>query len=145
MIVFRICKTYPPNHDPMDGVGAFKRGGRWNSKGTYAVYTSSSIALARAELARHINLESIPDGFRIYEIELPDKTYTEINPLPADWNNDPENPDSQQIGDQYLQNTETLAIKVPSVCDHDSFNFILNPLYKNYKQVRIIKDYPFIP
>ena len=72
MIVYRICQTYPPGHDPIDGMGSFRNGGGWNSKGTHAVYTASSLALARSELARHINLESIPDGFRVYEIEIPD-------------------------------------------------------------------------
>ncbi|MEM8895515.1 MAG: RES family NAD+ phosphorylase [Bacteroidota bacterium] len=145
MIVYRICNTYPPDHNPIDGQGAFRKGGRWNSKGTYAVYTASSIALARSEIARHVNLEDIPDGFRVYEIEIPDFDNPVLSPLPNGWNEDPPSPNSQLLGDQKLQDIDTLYLKVPSVCDMNSFNLILNPMSKHYGKVKIIKDYPFVP
>jgi len=78
MIVYRICKLYPPDNNPIDGKGAAKYGGRWNSEGVKVIYTASSVALARSELARHINLEAIPDGYRIYEIEIPNQAYKKI-------------------------------------------------------------------
>jgi len=128
----------------MDGVGAFRYGGRWNSKGTYAVYTASSIALARAELARHINLECIPDNFRIYEIEIPDDEYPSIEKLLPDHDADDQILYLQQLGDQYLRNKEVLAFRVPSVCDYKSFNYILNPASFAYHKIKIIDDYPFV-
>lgn len=145
MIVYRICQTYPPGHDPIDGMGSFRNGGGWNSKGTHAVYTASSLALARSELARHINLESIPDGFRVYEIEIPDEPYQIINPLPKGWNNDPPLPITQLLGDKYLRNTKIAGIKVSSVCDPNSFNYILNPLSIYFDQVKARRNYIFTP
>ncbi len=144
MIVYRICNTYPPNHNPIDGVGAFQNGGRWNSKGTYAVYTASSLALARSELARHVNLESVPEGVRVYEIELPEQDAIPIKSLPEHWNDDPPSPISQRFGDQYLHNPNILYLKVPSVCDPNSFNLVLNPMSVHYNNVKVIKDYPFV-
>ncbi|MEQ8713865.1 MAG: RES family NAD+ phosphorylase [Cyclobacteriaceae bacterium] len=144
MIVYRICNTYPPNHNPIDGVGAFQKGGRWNSKGTYAVYTASSLALARSELARHVNLESVPEGVRVYEIELPEQGSIPIKSLPEHWNDDPPSPISQRFGDQYLHNPNILYLKVPSVCDPNSFNLVLNPMSVHYNNVKVIKDYPFV-
>ncbi len=145
MIVYRICQTYPPDHDPIDGLGAFQKGGRWNSKGTFAVYTAGSIALARAELARHVNFESIPDGFRVYEIEIPDEGCVEIEPLPLNWDDDPPSPASQRLGDGYLKNPSILGIKVRSACDPESHNYVLNPACTNYSKVRLVKSYPFKP
>lgn len=145
MILYRICQTYPPDHNPLDGMGSFKKGGRWNSKGTFAVYTASSLALARAEMARHISMECIPEGFRVYEIEIPDGDYAEISPLPAGWDYDPPAPFTQRLGDSYLNQPEILAVKVPSVCDPASFNYLLNPESKRFRQVRIVRDNPFVP
>lgn len=129
----------------MDGMGAFKRGGRWNSKGTYTVYTASSLALARSELARHVNLESVPDEFRVYEIEIPDQDYEEVANLPSDWDDDPPAISTQHLGDSFLQDPSVLAIKVRSVCDPNSFNYILNPMSISFHDVKVIRDHPFVP
>ncbi len=145
MIVYRICKPYPPDHNPIDGMGAFRKGGRWNSKGTYAVYTANSLALARSELARHVSLESVPDGFSIYEIEIPDQDYSNIKSLPKDWAEDPPPRSSQLLGDGMLKNSHTLGIKVPSVCDPSSFNYILNPMSIHFSKVKVKRNYPFVP
>jgi RES domain-containing protein len=144
MIVYRICQKYPPDHNPIDGMGAFKNGGRWNLKGTYAVYTASSLALARSELARHVNLESIPDHFRVYEIEIPESEFVALQPLPYDWNEDPPAVYSQEAGTKTLQNLDYTGFKVPSVCDPKAFNYILNPLSRHYSSVKRVRDYPFI-
>jgi len=152
VIVYRICKTHPTDHNPLDGKGAAKYGGRWNSIGRPIVYTSSSLALARSELARHINLEAIPDDFRVYEIEIPDKDYIDISSkaakqsksLPKDWNSNPEPDSTKRIGERYLSNKSVLAIKAPSVCDPKSFNYLLNPESDSYHLVNLINDYPFV-
>ncbi|MEM7548734.1 MAG: RES family NAD+ phosphorylase [Bacteroidota bacterium] len=145
MIVYRICQTYPPKHDPLDGYGSFLHGARWNSKGTYAVYTSESLALARSELARHINLESVPENMSVYEIEIPDKDFPEINPLPKTWDQDPISLNAKETGDRFLSDSNNLAFRVPSVCDPNSQNFILNPGSIDYDRVKIKRRYPFKP
>lgn len=145
MIFYRICQTYPPDHDPIDGEGPFLKGGRWNSKGVRAVYTASSLSLARSELARHVNLECIPDNFQVYEIEIPEENVIAIETRAENWNSDPPNKSSQESGDKLLRNPECLAIKVPSVCDTKSFNYVLNPASYHYQNVRLLRDYPFVP
>ncbi len=137
--------TYPPDHNPMDGKGASLRGGRWNRKGILAVYTATSLALARSELARHINLDTIPVGMRVYEIEIPKGKILTIDHLPLSWDSNHDWIDSQRLGSEHLLDPEVLAIKVPSVCDHKSFNLILNPSHNNFDRVKIVKDYEFVP
>jgi len=145
VIVYRICQTYPPDHNPIDGLGAYQRGGRWNSKGVRAVYTASSLALARCELARHVNLESIPDGYRVYEIEVPDEPCFEIKELPKEWDDDFNQTETKNLGDNILNDPNYLSLKVPSVCDHNTYNFILNPKSKQYHKVSVKCSYPFKP
>jgi len=145
MIVYRICKTYPPEFDPIDGEGAFLKGGRWNSKGTHAVYTSSSLAVARAELARHLDLNNLPDDLRVYEIEVPNEGWKELEALPDGWNQDPPSFASQRLGDKYLRNHQVLALKVQSVCDPMAYNLVLNPQSTWFASVKIVRNYPFEP
>lgn len=128
----------------MDGLGSYKYGGRWNSKGIFAIYTASSLALARCELARHVNLESLPDGMIVYEIEIPEECCVDIKTIPDDWKSDPEPSSTQYLGDNLLQNPEVLSFKVPSVCDPNSFNYILNVSSKYFSKVKIIRQYPFV-
>ncbi|WP_420582766.1 RES family NAD+ phosphorylase [Reichenbachiella sp.] len=143
MIVYRICQTYPPEHNPMDGRGAFLYGGRWNNIGQHALYTASSLALARAELARHIDLSCLPDDYSVYEIEVPDVPYKEIHPLPHGWDHDPPGIVSQQMGDQILKDYTKLGFKVASVCSPNEFNLVLNPLSKLFDEVKVTRSYPF--
>lgn len=145
MIVYRICQTYPPDHNPIDGEGSFLYGGRWNSIGVHAVYTAESLALARAEMARHINLESIPDGFSVYEIEIPDEYVDEVNNLPEEWNVDPPSWKTQEIGDGILADHQKLGFKIPSICDPYAVNIVLNPKSKSFHKVKVIRHYPFHP
>jgi RES domain-containing protein len=135
--------TYPPSHDPIDGAGAYKYGGRWNSKGTYVVYTASTLALARCEMARHANLDSLPEGMMVYEIEIPDEHCLDIQTLPEDWRADPESSSTQLVGDRLMQNPDVLSIKVPSVCDTKSVNYVLNVSSRYFSLVKIIKQYAF--
>ncbi len=42
-----------------DGEGAFRFGGRWNSRGTRILYTAGSLSLAALEMLVHLNSEEI--------------------------------------------------------------------------------------
>lgn len=145
MIVYRICNTYPPSHDPVDGKGSALRGGRWNRKGIAAVYTAASLALARSELARHVNLDTVPLGMKVYEIEIPNRDILILDELPADWDSNQDWINTQHLGSDHLLDPQVLAIQVPSVCDHRSFNLILNPGYTDFDEVKIVRDYEFRP
>src|SRR5690554_1914023 len=104
MIVYRICKTYPPDHNPLDGVGSSLRGGRWNPKGIRAVYTSESLALAKAELARQRPLTLLKD-YSVYEIVIADDHI--LSPgIPEGWDETPSTNVSKDIGAETLSSIE---------------------------------------
>jgi len=107
------------------------------------IYTASSLALARSELARHINLESIPDGFSVYEIEIPDVEYPTIKPLPKGWDNNQEPFETKIAGDNLFTNSPVVGFKVPSVCDNLSFNYLLNPESDSFHLVKVKRHYAF--
>lgn len=131
----------------MDGFGAEKFGGRWNSKGTALVYTSQSRALAMAEVAVHLPYGILPNDFSIVEIELEDRiNIKEITSkdLPKNWNDIPHNNRTQLIGDKFVENDDFVALKVPSVIVLGDFNFLLNPKHKDFSKVKIVNVEPFL-
>ena len=58
MILYRLIKSEFA-HDAWSGQGAHLYGGRWNHKGTPAVYASTQISLAALEILVHINQEQL--------------------------------------------------------------------------------------
>ena len=69
MHVYRIVKSEKRTTD-LSGMGAFKAGGRWNEKGTYALYTSENSSLAFLENLVHFDLEETPEDLYILEIKI---------------------------------------------------------------------------
>jgi len=59
MIVYRL--TQAGYAGDLQGHGAFVAGGRWNSKGRYALYCAESRSLALCELLAHLPPRS-PNG-----------------------------------------------------------------------------------
>jgi len=127
MIVYRICKARYAKD--LSGTGAERFGGRWNSKGTPLLYTSSSRALCLLELAVHLPLTNIPDNYQMVSIELPDDKMSTLakKKWPSDWNSIPHENASQLLGDAFVQNQKHLALKVPSAVVEGDFNCIINP------------------
>ncbi len=65
-------RLFSPRHDPWDATGAFRRGGRWNSRGTAILYAASSQSLACLEILVRIRN---PDNFPAYaysQIAIPE-------------------------------------------------------------------------
>lgn len=144
MKVFRLSKsTYA--HD-LSGRGAEKAGGRWNSKGIAMLYTSESRALCTTEIAVHTGLGNIPKDYWLVTIVIPAKAKIQtidIGKLPADWKSFPFPGSTQQLGDAFVRANTFLVLKVPSVVVAGDFNYLLNPLHKDFGKVKIEKTEPF--
>lgn len=126
------------------GEGAARYGGRWNSRGTWVVYTSSSRALAALESLVHLNP---PLFFRyvLFTIEF-DASLIETIPvsqLPPDWAAEPPPPAPQQLGDRWVRETRSAILEVPSTIIPQESNYLLNPAHPDFKSIRIGKPEPF--
>ncbi|PLW92984.1 MAG: RES superfamily protein [Marinilabiliales bacterium] len=130
----------------LSGKGAELAGGRWNSRGTAMVYTSSSRALCMAEVAVHFPLGITPRNYYLTTIEIGKKAkISVVNPeeLSSDWNTFPHAHFTQEIGDQFIKDSEFLVLKVPSAVVQGDFNFLINPHHKDTRQIKIIKTEEF--
>ncbi|QEM12647.1 RES family NAD+ phosphorylase [Mucilaginibacter rubeus] len=138
MIVYRLSKQAYIND--LSGRGAELNGGRWNSKGTAVVYTSSSRALAVLEVAVHTPLGLMPADYFMVTIELPDNSEVfkpAADQLPEKWNSNPLIKATQQLGDSFVKANKYLVMQVPSATVAGDFNYLLNPLHIDFKSVKI--------
>ena len=138
---WRIAITRPrlPATD-LGGHGAAIAGGRWNSPGRRAVYTSGSIALACLETLAHLNSASLPLRRYLVRIEVPDGVWagrTMLVPanLPAAWDALPAGKASMRLGDQWLDEGRTALLQIPSVIIPEEFNFVLDPRHPDAARI----------
>lgn len=133
MIVYRIAKKKSRSAD-LSGIGAYNEGGRWNSQGTYALYTSQNRALAALEVLVHVEESELPANLFIMTIEVDDSapllSITD-SALPADWRV-PENIALKAMGDRIFAENKYIGIKVRSAVMPNEYNYVLNPLYPGY-------------
>jgi RES domain-containing protein len=133
MLVYRIAKTEDKAKD-ISGFGAFKFGGRWNSRGTYMLYTSMNSSLAYLENLVHFNESDVPPDLYIVVIEIQDNALIYELPdmlYPQEWQM-PDNLENKLMGDEWMNSKKYLAVKVRSVINPSEYNFLLNPLFPGY-------------
>lgn len=133
MKVYRIVKSEKRAND-LSGMGAFKVGGRWNSPGVYALYTSENRSLASLEVLVHVDESELPPDLYIITIDLVDDAPiygVQDEELPQDWR-DPENIALKVHGDKIFNENKFLGIKVRSAVMPEEYNYILNPLYPGF-------------
>jgi RES domain-containing protein len=144
MFLYRIAnKKYLRD---LSGLGAKQFGGRWNSIGTPMVYTSSSISLATLEILCHTSIQLIPNNFGVITIEIPETIEVNaltINELPLNWDIYPSPTNLAMLGNDWIQSNSSLLLKVPSVIIKNEFNFLINPLHKDFNQLNIIAEADF--
>jgi RES domain-containing protein len=129
----------------LTGEGAKLHGGRWNSIGTACIYTAESMSLCVLEYAANVSLHQMPASLTITVYTLPEKSWQEfsLDKLPPNWQEIPAPAETQEWGSTKLQQTASLALKLPSVIIPSEHNYILNPLHPEFKKVRIKEILPF--
>ena len=141
--IYRITKK--EYADDLSGIGAFKVGGRWNSKGSQMLYTSSSISLSVLENLVHLSIHHVPSEMVIVKISIPTDSisFIERESLESIWNKFPFETYTQRIGDQWLLSQESLVLVVPSAVNIYEYNYLINPHHPKFKDVKIEEIIPF--
>jgi RES domain-containing protein len=144
MIVFRLAKT--KFCKDLSGKGAETAGGRWNSKGVAIVYTGMSRALCTTEIAVHTPLGNIPVDYSLVSIDVPETSILKLenSKLPKDWKSFPHPHSTQMLGDKFIAENKYLIMKVSSVIVQGEFNYLINPIHKDFKKIKIVKIEDFV-
>lgn len=121
------------------GAGARQYGGRFNSRGVPAVYTSESLALALVETL--VGLTEVADlqHYLFFRADLPEHPLASVGPdnLPDEWDAHPPSRRTQALGDRWVAQQRALALRVPSVVVPYSYNYVLNPEHPDFSNVTI--------
>jgi RES domain-containing protein len=127
-----------------DGEGASRTGGRWNSRGTWLVYTSATQSLAALETLVHLNP---PLLFRYVAIPLhfDEKLVETLDPrtLPENWREEPAPPATRILGDDWVDESRSAILEVPSVVVPTESNYLLNPAHRDFRKIKIGNSVPF--
>ncbi len=133
MKVYRIVKDKIRTKD-LSGYGAFRAGGRWNSKGTYMLYTSENSSLAFLESLVHFDESDFPAHLYLMHIEVDDvaQIYTVAGmEYSKNWLQ-LECPENKKSGDKWMLDKEYIGIRVKSAVNVSENNILLNPLFPRY-------------
>lgn len=121
------------------GDGGLYVSGRWNYKGTKAIYCSQSISLCTLEWLSHNGL--LVSGFSYFKfsIEIPDELIIRYNisDLPSEWCDTP-SPNSNRdfVEKNFYTPDRYLAMAIPSVMVPEEFNLVINPLHSSFEKVK---------
>lgn len=143
MLVYRI--TGNKYAGDLSGRGAAMFGGRWNKKGSPVLYTSENRETALLETIVHTPPLLIP-ALDILTLEFPDDSITtlEITNLPANRAVYPAPVILSEIGEKWIKEGKTIALKVPCCIIHSSYNYLLNCRHSEYSRVRLVEQRNFI-
>lgn len=130
----------------LSGEGARLYGGRWNSAGRPVVYLAGSRALAALEMLVHLTTsESRKKPYLLIQVEIPSNHILKMprNSLPSGWRATPPDTTSQQIGNNWLEASTSLAMFVPSTIIPEETNLLLNPAHPDFRVVGTGSPNPF--
>jgi RES domain-containing protein len=123
--------------DAFSGEGARIYGGRFNSAGFPAVYTSGSLSLALLESLVQTNDKTWFSSCVFFYADIPDSLIKEVSvsQLPDGWDVLPCEAVSQRFGDQWILDQESAVLKVPSVVLPVEWNYVLNPQHPDFSNI----------
>lgn len=129
----------------LDGAGARRAGGRWNSAGVSVVYAAESISLAALELLVNLGSEEIPDDLVTTALDIPEHLVERLDPqdLPGDWRATPAPAALQALGDEWIRRGNNAVLSVPSAVVPTERNYALNPVHPDFGRIRVGRSEAF--
>ncbi len=115
------------------GEGGLHFAGRWNSRGTRMVYTSSSAALACLETLVHMQALPVPAERWLFTVDVPDEFVDTLPSPPKGWDVEPAGPVSRTAGDAWVAAARSVVLLVPSTVVPLEQNALLNPRHPQFK------------
>lgn len=140
MIFYRLVRD--EYKEDISGYGSYLYGGRWNSKGLYALYCAEFISLTVLEIVVNYErgLYRLRPDYYLTEIQMPDISIIDIDGalIKKHWKEDFEY--TRFIGDQFLQSKASLALKIPSAVIPEEHNLLINPNHPDFKKLKVINS-----
>ena len=110
--------------------------GRWTSAGRPVVYASCTASTALLEFLAH-RQSSLPDALACARMALGGTDVEVLERLPDGWRERPYRPDVQALGDRWLDERRSVALRVPSVLAPASHNLLINPSHSAFGDLAV--------
>jgi RES domain-containing protein len=140
MEIFRIAQERFA--DDLSGNGSRLYGGRWNSEGVFALYASGTRSMALLETLAHTPAKMLnANNYQLITLSVPDNIVPVqilLSSLPDYWDAPDTRPFTKMLGDKFLNDKINLIIAVPCVLMPEEINYVINPLHKDMRKVKII-------
>src|SRR6266516_1424930 len=129
------------------GEGAWRYGGRWNSRNVRVIYVSEHQSTAALEVFVHNKPFSPNEKYKAFHLEWPDSLTERFRAkkLPENWRVLPPPRETREIGDCWIGEQRSAVLALPSAISPVDKNFLLNPEHPDFKRIRIASsaDYDF--
>jgi RES domain-containing protein len=141
-------KLLPRRHqgEAFSGDGARIAAGRWNQRGTRAIYLSGSMSLAALELIVYAGRASFTLPLAMIRVEIPDGIGVDALPaekLPLNWRQQPPPESTRRLGSEWVARGSAVALRLPSVLIPEDWTFLLNPAHPDFHRLKIAKPQIF--
>ncbi len=135
---YRIVKARHARN-AFDGEGARIQGGRWSSVDTRIVYAAGSLSLAILEILVHVQQTEFLSSYVVLEVEFSHDLIQSLDPalLPANWRVSPAPSGTMEIGDNWIRESSSVVLRVPSVIVPSEHNFLINPSHQDFSSLSI--------
>lgn len=143
MLAYRLCRS---RFVALDGEGARRFGGRWNSAGRPVVYASSTLSLAALEYLVHLDANDAPNDLVALTIEIPDRLTVdriETSALPPKWNESVDVNECRLIGDKWIDMAASPVLAVPAAPVPSEWNYLINPAHSDATNILIVNEQQF--
>lgn len=128
--------------DDLTGNGSRLFGGRWNSEGFFALYTSSTRSMALLETLAHTPAKMLnSNNYQLISLLVPEGIVAEeilLSSLPDGWDVPDTRQFTKRLGDKFLSDKKNLLLAIPCVLMPEEINYVINPLHKDMRKVKLI-------
>jgi RES domain-containing protein len=145
MVAWRLL---PKRHqgEAFSGEGARIAAGRWNIRGTRAVYLSGSLSLAALEILLYAGRAAFSIPLVVFRVEVPKEVAVETLPLealPSNWRRQPPPESTRRLGSEWVAGRTAAVLRVPSVLVPEDWTLLLNPAHPDFSKIIIAKPQVF--
>lgn len=127
------------------GEGARRFGGRWNSPGVAVVYTAEHASLAVLEILVHLQQALLLEDYVLLQVDFDEGLVEalDMSTVPKRWRSYPAPLSLRAIGDQWVADSRSAVLSVPSAVVPLERLFLLNPHHPEFPGIRIGEPQPF--
>jgi len=127
------------NHRSLTGEGGLHYSARWHTADRPIVYLAASPAGAMVEVLVYLELQEdeLPPSYTLLKIDASASIAIEEIRVPAKENWKANLSLSRRLGNEWLKSSNTALARVPSAILPNTFNYLLNPLHRDAKKIRI--------